>query len=123
MGYKITVRDYGVGIPESEQPNIFQGFYPVQETDLYRSGRRYAFNAGGTGTDLLKIKIFSERLGFHIRFDSRRCSCIPAASDACPGDVTKCPRCNDIEDCCATGGTEFVVEFPPELVEPESTLG
>ena len=119
-GYRITVRDYGVGIPESEQPNIFQGFYPVQETDLYSSGRRYGFNAGGTGTDLLKIKIFSERLGFRIRFMSRRCSCIPTARDACPGDITKCSWCNDIEDCCKNGGTEFVVEFPPELVEPEA---
>jgi signal transduction histidine kinase len=120
-GYKITVRDYGVGIPESEQPNIFQGFYPVQETDFYSSGRRYAFNAGGTGTDLLKIKIFSERLGFRIRFNSRRCSCVPTARDACPGDITKCPGCNDIEDCYDNGGTEFVVEFPPNLIEPEGT--
>ncbi len=117
-GYKITVRDCGVGIPESEQPNIFEGFYPVQETDLYSSGRRYAFNAGGTGTDLLKIKIFSERLGFHVRFNSRRCSCIPTGRDACPGDITKCACCIDIEDCYRNGGTEFVVEFPPKLVEP-----
>ncbi|MGO9568327.1 MAG: GAF domain-containing protein [Desulfomonilaceae bacterium] len=120
-GYKITVRDYGVGIPEGEQPNIFQGFYPVQETDLYSSGRRYAFNAGGTGTDLLKIKIFSERLGFRIRFNSKRCSCVPTARDSCPGDITKCSGCNDIEDCYENGGTEFVVEFPPELVEPEAS--
>jgi signal transduction histidine kinase len=120
-GYKITVRDYGVGIPESEQPNIFQGFYPVQETDFYRSGRRYAFNAGGTGTDLLKIKIFSERLGFRIRFASRRCSFVPTARDACPGDITKCTPCNDIEDCYNNGGTEFVVEFPRDLVEPEGS--
>jgi signal transduction histidine kinase len=121
VGYTITVRDFGVGIPESEQPNIFQGFYPVQETDFYRSGHRYAFNAGGTGTDLLKIKIFSERLGFHIRFESRRCSCVPTARDACPGDITKCTWCGDIEDCCTNGGTEFVVDFPSELVEPEAT--
>jgi len=120
-GYKISVRDYGVGIPESEQPNIFQGFYPIQETDFYSSGRRYGFNAGGTGTDLLKIKIFSERLGFHIRFNSRRCSCIPTARDACPGEITKCSCCNDIEDCYENGGTEFVVEFPPELLEAEIT--
>jgi signal transduction histidine kinase len=120
-GYKITVRDYGVGVPESEQPNIFQGFYPVQETDFYSSGRRYAFNAGGTGTDLLKIKIFSERLGFHIRFNSQRCSCIPTAADACPGDIIKCSPCSDIEDCYNNGGTEFVVEFPPNLIEAEGT--
>lgn len=120
-GYKITVHDFGVGIPESEQPNIFEGFYPVQETDLYSSGRRYAFNAGGTGTDLLKIKIFSERLGFRIRFNSRRCSCIPTAREACPGDSTKCSCCSEPEDCYKNGGSEFVVEFPPELLEPAAT--
>ncbi|MBM4326653.1 MAG: GAF domain-containing protein [Deltaproteobacteria bacterium] len=118
-GYRISIRDYGVGIPESEQPNIFEGFYPVQEPDLYTSGRRYGFNAGGTGTDLLKIKIFSERFGFNIRFESHRCSCIPTTRDLCPGDITKCPCCQRIEDCYENGGTEFVVEFPPELVLPE----
>lgn len=117
-GYKVTVRDFGVGIPESEQPNIFEGFYPVQETDLYSSGRRYEFNAGGTGTDLLKIKIFSERFGFAVRFRSTRCSCIPSARNICPGDVAKCPHCTTVEDCLANGGTEFVVEIPAEKVLP-----
>lgn len=121
-GYKITVRDYGVGIPESEQPNIFEGFYPVQETDLYSSGRRYGFNAGGTGTDLLKIKIFSERFGFNVRFRSTRCSCIPTVRDICPGDTAKCPCCGTPEDCCANGGTEFTVEIPPERVQDSSEL-
>ncbi len=115
-GYRITVRDYGVGIPETEQPNIFEGFYPVQETDLYSSGRRYEFNAGGTGTDLLKIKIFSERFGFSVRFRSTRCSCIPTARDICPGDVAKCPCCTATEDCYANGGTEFIVEIPSDRV-------
>ncbi|MEJ2715554.1 MAG: GAF domain-containing protein, partial [Deltaproteobacteria bacterium] len=115
-GYKITIRDYGVGIPESEQPNIFEGFYPVQELDLYTSGRRYGFNAGGTGTDLLKIKIFSERFGFTVGFRSQRCSCIPTVRDLCPGDTSKCECCDRVEDCYTNGGTEFIVEFPPELV-------
>lgn len=116
-GYKIVIRDYGVGIPESEQPNIFEGFYPVQESDLYSSGRRYGFNAGGTGTDLLKIKIFSERFGFTVRFHSQRCSCIPTAGDLCPGDINECECCAGPEDCYTNGGTEFIVEIPPELVE------
>lgn len=116
-GYEITVLDCGVGIPESEQPNIFEGFYPMQATDLYSSGRRYGFNAGGTGTDLLKMKIFSERFGFKIRFKSRRCSCIPTARDVCPGKIKRCPCCQRIEDCYENGGTEFVVEIPPALVE------
>jgi K+-sensing histidine kinase KdpD len=115
--YKITVRDYGVGIPESEQPNIFEGFYPVQELDLYSSGRRYGFNAGGTGTDLLKIKIFSERFGFTVRFRSQRCSCIPTVRHLCPGDISTCECCDSAEDCYTDGGTEFIVEIPPELVQ------
>ncbi|MFC1834964.1 GAF domain-containing protein [Thermodesulfobacteriota bacterium] len=116
-GYDITIRDYGVGIPETEQPNIFEGFYPVQETDLYQSGRKYGFNAGGTGTDLLKIKIFSERFGFRICFNSRRCSCIPTTRDLCPGDITKCSCCAKIEDCYENGGTEFIIRIPSRIVK------
>jgi len=115
--YQIIVSDCGVGIPESEQPNIFEGFYPVQETDLYSSGRQYGFNAGGTGTDLLKIRIFSERFGFNVRFQSCRCPCIPTGRDLCPGDITKCRCCEKIEDCFEKGGTEFIVEIPPRLIE------
>jgi GAF domain-containing protein len=115
-GYKITVKDYGVGIPLSEQPNIFEGFYPIQETDLYSSGCRYAFNAGGTGTDLLKIKIFSQRFGFNVRFESQRCPHIPTMRDVCPGDVEKCGFCESLEDCLKSGGTEFVILIPPLLI-------
>jgi signal transduction histidine kinase len=115
-GYTISVQDHGVGIPESEQPNIFEGFYPVQETDLYSSGRPYGFNAGGTGADLLKIKIFSERIGYSVRFQSVRCSCIPTPRDLCPGDIRKCACCSTTNDCSANGGTEFLIEFPPELL-------
>lgn len=116
-GYRISVTDFGVGIPESEQPNIFEGFYPVQETDMYSSGRQYEFNAGGTGTDLLKIRIFSERFGFDVRFKSCRCPCIPTSRDRCPADIAKCSCCDKIEDCYDNGGTEFVIEFPPDMVE------
>lgn len=115
-GYRISVHDHGIGIPHSEQPNIFEGFYPVQETDQYRSGRPYGFNAGGSGTDLLKMKIFSERFGFRIHFTSTRCSCIPTGRDLCPGDIDKCSCCNKHEDCYTNGGTEFVVEIPSGMV-------
>ncbi len=119
-GYRITIHDFGVGIPEFEQPNIFEGFCPVQEVDMYSSGRRYEFNAGGTGTDLLKIKIFAERFGFNVSFSSHRCPHIPTTRDQCPGDVTKCTHCEKIEDCHTTGGTEFIIDLPPHLVETES---
>ncbi len=116
-GYRISVRDYGIGIPHTELANIFEGFYPIQETDFYTSGRPYGFNAGGSGTDLLKMKIFSERFGFKITFKSTRCSCIPTARDVCPGDISQCSCCTRPEDCYANGGTEFVVEIPSEMVD------
>ncbi len=118
-GYAISIRDYGVGIPESEQRNIFEGFYPIREIELYTSSSRYAFNAGGTGTDLLKLKIFSERFGFRIRFWSQRCSCIPTTRDICPGDITKCDCVVSAEDCFQHGGTEFIITIPADLVQPD----
>lgn len=115
--YTITVRDYGVGIPQAAQQDLFECFCPVQETDLYSSGRRYEFNAGGTGTDLLKIKIFAERFGFDVRFRSTRCSCIPTVRDVCPGDIDRCACCTKIEDCLGNGGTEFIIEIPSQRID------
>ena len=115
-GLSIIVKDYGVGIPVEDQPYIFEGFYPVQETDMYSSGRPYGFNAGGSGTDLLKIRIFSERLGFSIKFNSLRCSCIPSSRDLCPGNIKKCSCCLSVEDCFGNGGSEFVVHIPTSLI-------
>lgn len=121
-GYLITVKDYGIGIPETEKINIFEGFYHMQETDMYSSGRRYAFNAGGTGVDLLKIKIFAERFGFRVGFDSTRCSVIPGPSDMCPGAIESCPACSEIEDCLNNGGSEFWIGIPSTLVSRDESM-
>ena len=118
-GYTVSIRDFGVGIPESEQPNIFEGFYPVQEMDMYSSKSPYEFNAGGTGTDLLKIKIFAERFGFSIGFSSQRCTCIPTVRDVCPGDIANCNSCGTVEDCYRNGGSEFKIDIPSGLIEEE----
>ena len=118
-GYTIRIRDFGVGIPTSEQPNIFEGFYPIQETEMYSSRSPYEFNAGGTGTDLLKIKIFAERFGFSIGFSSQRCTCIPTPRDVCPGDIAKCKFCSTVEDCYRNGGSEFVIDIPTALIAEE----
>lgn len=120
-GCRITVKDYGVGIPLDDQPNLFEGFYPIQETDLYSSGRPYGFNAGGSGTDLLKIKIFSERLGFDISFKSSRCTCIPTSRDICPGIIAKCSCCENVSDCLENGGTEFTVHFPADMLQKQNS--
>ncbi|MGC8657853.1 MAG: GAF domain-containing protein [Desulfomonilaceae bacterium] len=121
-GYRILVKDHGVGIPESEKTNIFEGFYPMQEADVYTSGRPYAFNAGGTGTDLLKIKTFSEWIGFKIKFQTERCSCIPTVADLCPGDIEKCSCCASRNDCLINGGSEFAVDFPAALLSPSCPI-
>lgn len=110
-GYRLTVSDSGVGIPDADKEFIFEGFYPVQETDLYSSGRPYSFNAGGQGIDLLRIKMFSEMHGFGLSFDSRRCGHLLQTGSQCPGDVSKCSGCTSPEDCVKSGRAEFTVDL------------
>ncbi len=71
--YVFTVKDSGIGIPDKDKELIFEGFYPVQETESYSSRRPYSFNAGGKGIDLLRIRMFSELYGFKLSFKSQRC--------------------------------------------------
>jgi signal transduction histidine kinase len=73
----IEIRDYGVGITEQNKKMIFGGFFHTQETYHYSTKQPYAFDAGGTGSDLLRIKSLSERFGFSVNFDSTRCRFIP----------------------------------------------
>jgi GAF domain-containing protein len=110
--YIFTVKDTGIGIPEKDKEYIFEGFYPVQETLDYSSGRPYSFNAGGKGIDLLRIRMFSELYGFKLSFQSRRCSFLEGSGEQWPGDVASCPYCQSPEDCEKNGGSEFVVDFP-----------
>jgi GAF domain-containing protein len=108
--YLYKVKDTGIGIPEKDKELIMEGFYAVQETDDYSSGRPYSFNAGGKGIDLLRIRMFSELYGFKLSFTSRRCSYLKGA-DSLPGDASGCPSCKSIRDCHENGGSEFVVDF------------
>ncbi len=109
--YIFTVKDTGVGIPESAKKLIFEGFYPVQETENYSSGRPYSFNAGGKGIDLLRIRMFSELYGFKLSFITKRCPHL--ADDAeMPGDIGRCEHCSSPEECANLGGSEFTVDFP-----------
>ena len=109
---EITVKDFGVGITTTNLNNIFGGFIHTQDTDMYSSKRPYAFNAGGTGSDLLRMKVFAERYGFAIEFESRRCKYIPYDTDRCPGDISKCDHVNSPEGCYTSGGSIFTVTFP-----------
>ena len=112
-GSEMVIRDYGVGIPEDDQKRIFEGFFPTCDTMAYSSKRPYDFLAGGRGADLLRMKIFSERYGFDIQMTSSKCRYIPGEKDDCPGSIADCPHCTVRGDCFNTGGTTFLLYFPP----------
>ena len=117
-GIEIKVRDYGVGITKINRDLIFGGFFHTQDTDMYSSKKPYQFNAGGAGADLLRMKVFSERMGFAIHFDTTRCPHIPTDTDACPGRISDCTFVQDREGCLGTGGSTFHVLFPAKQDAP-----
>jgi PAS domain S-box-containing protein len=127
-GAQLVVRDYGVGITEDAQRRIFEGFFTTQDTMAYSSKRPFDFNAGGKGADLLRMKIFSERYNFKIDMVSSRCRFLAKDSDVCPGRISQCPFCSTIENCHASGGTTFTIDFPPappkgqEVVKKSSVM-
>jgi len=88
---QIKFIDHGTGISREHQKLLFYGFFHTQDTALYSSRMPYAFNAGGTGTDLLRIRKFAERFGFEIDFTSTRCCHLSGDLDVCPGDTAACP--------------------------------
>ncbi|MBE9572178.1 MAG: GAF domain-containing protein [Proteobacteria bacterium] len=112
-GAELVVRDYGVGITKDHQRRIFEGFFATQETIDYSSKTPFDFNAGGKGSDLLRMKIFSKRYCFKVDMVSSRCRFIPKASDVCPGKISECKFCTNKEDCYNSGGTTVSLYFPP----------
>ncbi|MBW2065922.1 MAG: PAS domain S-box protein [Deltaproteobacteria bacterium] len=132
-GVELIVRDYGIGITEDHQRRIFEGFFSTQDTMAYSSKRPFDFNAGGKGADLLRMKIFSERYGFKIDLQSKRCPALPNESDTCPGRISLCPLCKEGAGCHRSGGTQVTVYFPrnharrdresPQLMASESSGG
>ena len=105
------MHDDGPGISEEDREHIFSGFYPTQETDRYATKRPYDFNAGGKGTDLLRIKIFSESYDFKVHMTTEWCAHIPSVQDACPGDVSACDHCQTPDDCRSSGSTTVTLDF------------
>ncbi len=106
--YVFSVTDTGMGIPETDKQFILDGFYHVQDTEDYSTGRPYSFNAGGKGVDLLRIRMFSEIYGFKLTFTSKRC---PRLVDAAERQDA-CPACETPAECRESGGSEFAVIFP-----------
>jgi len=109
---RVDVRDHGVGITRENRKEIFSGFFHTQDTAMYSSKRPYQFNAGGAGTDLLRMKIFAQRFGFSIDCESNRCPYLPLDADTCPGKISECRPIDAIEDCLTSGGTVFTLRFP-----------
>lgn len=110
--YVLRVKDTGIGIPESEKDRIFEGFYPIQNTEDYASKRPYSFNAGGKGIDLLRIRMFSELYRFKVSCTTRRCPHLIDGQSQFPGNVEYCEYCLHANECADSGGSEFVVDFP-----------
>jgi len=109
----IRFRDFGTGITAENQRLVFSGFFHTQDTNYYSTKAPYDFNAGGSGADLLRAKVFSERYGFEIDFESTRCSYTPEDIDECPGRISLCQFIGDRSDCFASG-TTFSLRIPVE---------
>ena len=107
----IDFHDYGIGITPQNQKMIFGGFFHTQNTEFYSSKTPYEFNAGGAGSDLLRIKTFSERHGFSVDFKSTRCKFLPDDTDICTGRISACPFTKDKADCFSLGGSTFSITF------------
>ncbi len=110
-GTELEVHDYGVGIVKDNQNRIFEGFFVNRDTMAYSTKRPFDFNAGGKGSDLLRMKIFSERYRFRMSMQSTRCGFIPKEADMCPGKISKCSFCKVKEDCHRSGETSFILFF------------
>ncbi|MCP3873508.1 MAG: PAS domain S-box protein [Desulfobacteraceae bacterium] len=114
-GILLSIYDYGVGIEEDAQKRIFEGFFTTQNTLLYSTKKPFAFNAGGKGADLLRMKIFSGRLGFMLEMESDRCRFLFENKDyICPGNIDDCHFCNSQKDCLNSGYSIFTIFFPFE---------
>jgi signal transduction histidine kinase len=110
----LKVQDFGIGITQMNQRHLFEGLFHTQDTERYASKKPYDFNAGGKGLDLLKMKVYGQRLGFDISVGSQRCIHLPTDRDSCPGRISLCSYCQGTRDCFSSGGSTFCVSFPIE---------
>jgi signal transduction histidine kinase len=109
---QLKVQDFGVGITEENQRHIFSGLFHTLDTELYSSKKPYDFGAGGKGLNLLKLKLYGQRLGFDISVGSQRCLHLSTEGDLCHGKISSCEFCKKPEDCLSSGGSTFCVTFP-----------
>ena len=117
---RLVVQDFGVGIDEQLQKQLFHGFVHSGDTNNYSSGTPYDFGAGGQGLDLLRTKLSSERWGFQIGVESQHCMYIQPEYP-CPGEISACRFCTNARDCQNSGGSLFTLEFPASILVFEAT--
>lgn len=110
-GPKLTVADTGVGVTQENQQLIFGNYFTTTDISRYGTGAPYDFNAGGSGFDLLRMHMFSERYHFKILLHSKRCRHIPTNADICPGSTQACIHCKSSDHCHRSGGTIFTIQF------------
>lgn len=110
-GPELAVWDTGVGITRDNQQLIFGNYFTTADISRYGTGKPYDFNAGGTGFDLLRMRVFAEQYGFTIALDSERCPHIPTEADLCPGSTAGCVHCDTPVHCHGSGGTRFTLTF------------
>lgn len=122
-GPELTVTDFGVGITPVKQRLLFNRFFAPHDPLQYTSKAAYAFNAGGRGFDLLRMKIFSEQYGFQINLASQRCPHIPQDADSCPGNVRRCAYLDSPGDCRSSGYTSVRLIFGAEIQPPLELQG
>ena len=108
----LKVQDFGIGITEENQKQIFDGLFHTVDTELYTSKKPYDFGAGGKGLALLRMKVYGQRLGFDLSVESRRCIYNPTDHDLCPGRISTCSHCKKPDDCLSSGGSTFCISFP-----------
>ena len=108
---ELVITDYGIGFTREKLHLIYENYFTPPGSSEYTTKTPYAFNAGGRGFDLLRIKLFSERFHFSVKIDSSRCRYIPADTDLCPGDIRRCAFCSAPDDCFSSGGTTVRLVF------------
>ena len=103
--------DNGIGISAESKNQIFSGFYHTQKTDRYSTKKPFAFNAGGSGIDLLRARILSQKLRFELDFSSNRCRYILLGNYQCPGKISNCKFIKENWQCHQSGGSTFSCKF------------
>ncbi|MCG8635407.1 MAG: PAS domain S-box protein [Desulfobacterales bacterium] len=109
---ELLIQDHGIGFTKDKILLVFENYFTPPDTPMYATKTPFEFNAGGSGLDLLRMRIFSEKYNFRLDIDSRRCKYIPTEQDLCPGDIDKCRFCSAPRDCFDSGGTSVRVRFP-----------